>query len=202
MKDLIRLLGLLKPYSGWMLAGILISLLSLLANIVLMAVSGWFITAMALAGIAGVSMNYFSPAAIIRAAAIIRTAGRYAERLITHEATFRLLAAIRVWFYSKLEPLVPAVLEGYRSGDLFSRIQADIDSLNEFYLRILVPMAVAIAAIIMVTLFASRYDSALAWALFTLLSIAGIVLPVLVATAGRKPGTRQIKKKSEFKLIY
>lgn len=199
MKDLLRLLGLLKPYSGWMLAGMLISLLALLANIVLMAVSGWFISSMALAGIAGVSMNYFTPAAIIRAAAIVRTAGRYAERLVTHEATFRLLAALRVWFYHRLEPLVPAALEGYRSGDLFSRIQADIDSLNDFYLRILVPVVVAIAAIFMVTLFASRYDSAIAWALFSMLLIAGIVLPVLVAKAGHKPGFKQVRKKSELR---
>ncbi len=199
MKDLIRLLGLLRPYSGWMLAGILISLLALLANIVLMAVSGWFISAMALAGIAGVSMNYFTPAAIIRAAAIVRTAGRYAERLVTHEATFRLLTELRVWFYHQLEPLVPAALEAYRSGDLFSRIQADIDSLNDFYLRILVPLLVAIATICIVTLFASRYDSTLAWTLFSLLFFAGMVLPVLIAKAGHKPGVKQIRKKSELR---
>ena len=56
-------------------------------------------SAMAVAGTAGVSMNYFTPAAIIRTCAIARTAGRYGERLVTHEATMRLLASLRVWLY-------------------------------------------------------------------------------------------------------
>ena len=99
MTDLLRLLRLFRPYVAWLLLGILLSFITLLANVALMALSGWFISAMAVAGAAGASMNYFTPAALIRAAAIVRTAGRYAERLVTHEATFRLLAELRVWFY-------------------------------------------------------------------------------------------------------
>lgn len=60
MKDLIRLLRLFKPYQGWMLLGMLLAFVTLMANVLLMAVSGWFITAMAMAGVAGVSMNYFT----------------------------------------------------------------------------------------------------------------------------------------------
>lgn len=78
----------------------------MLANVGLMAMSGWFISAMALAGAAGVDMNYFTPTGWIRAAAMSRTAGRYAERLVTHEATFRLLAELRVWFISALNRLL------------------------------------------------------------------------------------------------
>jgi len=52
--------------------------------------------------LAGVSADYFTPAAIIRGAAIARTAGRYGERLVTHEATFRLIAELRVWFYQQI----------------------------------------------------------------------------------------------------
>ena len=99
MTDLWRLIKLFYPYRGWVLLGIVLSSITLLANIALMAVSSWFIASMAIAGIAGVSMNYFSPAAMIRGAAIFRTAGRYGERLVTHEATFRLLSSLRLWFY-------------------------------------------------------------------------------------------------------
>ena len=76
MSDLLRLLRLFRPYRYWLLAGLLLSFLTLLANVALMALSGWFITAMAVAGAAGVSLNYFTPAALIRGAAIVRTAGR------------------------------------------------------------------------------------------------------------------------------
>ncbi len=96
---------------GWMALGLLLALLTTLANIALLALSGWFISAMALAGVAGVSLNYFTPAALIRLAAIVRTAGRYGERLTTHEATFRVLAALRVWLYERIEPLAPQHLE-------------------------------------------------------------------------------------------
>ena len=94
MTELLRLWRLFQPYRGWMLGGFAVALVTLVANVTLMAVSGWFITAMAVAGAAGVAMNYFTPAALIRASAIGRTVGRYLERLINHEATLRQLAGL------------------------------------------------------------------------------------------------------------
>lgn len=199
MKEILRLLRLLKPYSGWMLLGIFISLLALLANITLMAVSGWFIASMALAGAAGVSMNYFSPAAIIRASAIARTAGRYAERLVTHEATFRLLSELRVWFYHYFEPLVPAILDKYRGGDLFSRIQADIESLNDFYIRIMVPVAVGLLAISIVSFITYLQNSEAGLVLLGMLLVAGILLPVVIAKLSFKTGFAVVKQQSSLR---
>ena len=192
MKELLRLLGLFRPYTGWILLGVFISLATLLANVTLMAVSGWFIASMAIAGAAGTSMNYFTPAAMIRATAIIRTAGRYLERLVTHEATFRLLAELRVWFYRHLEPLAPSALEDYRSGDLLSRIRADIDTLDNLYVRTLVPLAVGLSGATLLTLFLYRYDRLLAITLVLALVTAGVVLPLLTAGLGRKPGRRVV----------
>jgi ATP-binding cassette subfamily C protein CydC len=62
---------------------------------------------------------------------------RYCERVVSHQTTFRLLSRLRVWFYERVEPLAPARLEQYHSGDLLSRISADIDTLENFYLRVL-----------------------------------------------------------------
>lgn len=102
MKELLRLFALMRPYWGWIALGILLAWITTLANLALLAISGWFISAMALAGAVQASMNYFTPAALIRGAAITRTAGRYAERLVTHDATFKILAQLRVWLYEKL----------------------------------------------------------------------------------------------------
>ena len=97
-EDLRRLAALFRPYAGWMAGGCLLALAALLANVGLLAVSGHFIASMALAGAAGVVFNFFTPAALIRAFALVRTGGRYLERLVTHEATFRLLvAAVNPW---------------------------------------------------------------------------------------------------------
>ncbi len=91
-----------RPYLGWMLAGVLLASTVILANVALLSVSGWFITAMAISGLTSAVINYFTPAAAIRGLAILRTVGRYLERLITHEATFRLLAGLRQWFFERL----------------------------------------------------------------------------------------------------
>ncbi|MFZ0789232.1 MAG: thiol reductant ABC exporter subunit CydC, partial [Chromatiaceae bacterium] len=199
MKDLRQLLGLLRPYWAWMAIGILLSLVTLIANVTLMAVSGWFIASMAVAGAAGVSMNYFTPAALIRACAILRTGGRYGERLITHEATLRLLSALRVWFYQRLEPLAPARLQHYRSGDLLSRIRADIDTLDSFYLRTLAPTLTAALGGLAFVLFLLRYDARLALILMAFLFIAGVAVPWLVQSLGEAPGRRVVALKSALR---
>ena len=164
---------------GWMLLGLLLALLTSLANIALLALSGWFISAMALAGVAGVSMNYFTPAALIRLSAIVRTAGRYGERLTTHEATFRVLATMRVWLYQRIEPLAPQHLEQYQSGDLLNRLRADIDSLNNLYLRVWVPSLVALISSLSCVLVLLRYDWRMAVWLGLTLATAGWALPRL-----------------------
>jgi ATP-binding cassette subfamily C protein CydC len=199
MRDLIRLWQLFAPYRGWMLGGFAVALITLLANVTLMAISGWFITAMAVAGATGVAMNYFTPAAIIRGSAIARTAGRYFERLITHEATLRQLAGLRVWFYRHLEPLAPARLMAYHSGDLLTRIRADIDALDNFYVRVLVPALVAVSAGLAFFLFTALFDLGLALLLLSTLVLAGVVLPAIVQALGKAPGQRIVQLQAELR---
>ena len=184
MKTFFRLLALHRPYAGWLLLGLLLSLLTLLANVVLMSISGWFIAAMGLAGLAGISINYFTPAAIIRACAIVRTTGRYAERLITHDATLRLLSGLRVWLYGVLVPLSPTGLDRERSGGLLNRLTADIDALDNFYLCILLPAATAIIASLVFVAWLWFQSPRLAWVEASLLVLAGGLLPWLLSRAG------------------
>ncbi|MCB1801752.1 MAG: thiol reductant ABC exporter subunit CydC [Gammaproteobacteria bacterium] len=192
MKRLLTLLALYRPFYGWMALGVLASLATLLANVTLMATSGWFITSMALAGAAQMSMNYFTPAAIIRGAAIMRTGGRYVERLLTHEATLRLLAVLRGWFYIHLEPLAPAALQQHHSGDLLSRVRADIDTLDNLYLRLLVPGITALLATLILSLYLASHDTQFGAVLFALLMAAGVGVPLLVLRLSRTPARAQV----------
>ncbi len=189
----------MRPWWGWMLLGAFLSLLTILANISLMALSGWFIATMAIAGVTGVTINYFTPSAGIRAFAIIRTVGRYGERLVTHEATFRLLATLRTWFYQHLEPLAPAVLQNYRSGDLLSRIRADIDALENFYLRVLAPMLVAVVVSLLLLLFLWQFSGLLVIIELIFLMIAGVGVPLLVNHLAHKAATRRIETTSALR---
>ncbi|MBL1320351.1 MAG: thiol reductant ABC exporter subunit CydC [Methylophaga sp.] len=195
-----RLLLLFRPYWGWMALGILLSIITIIANVGLLALAGWFITMMGIAGAAGIlTVNYFTPAAVIRGFAIVRTAGRYAERVITHEATFRLLAGLRLWLYQHLEPLAPAILQNYHSGDLLSRLRSDIDYLQNFYLRIVSPVIVALIAVVLFSLFLARYDTKLLIVELVLLTIAGIFIPLIVNRLAKRSGERMVHTKAELR---
>ncbi|MGA7801702.1 MAG: thiol reductant ABC exporter subunit CydC [Gammaproteobacteria bacterium] len=200
MKTLLRLTRLFLPYWRWMGLGALISLLVVLANMALLGVAGWFIAAMAAAGAAGATMNYFTPAAAIRAFAIARTGGRYLERLVTHEATLRFLSGLRVWFYEHVEPLAPAGLQHYRGGDLLSRMGADIDALDNLYLRTLVPMAVAASTALLTFAFLSLYSVPMAVIDLLFLVLAGAAVPLLMQRLGNQPGARMAEGAAQLRL--
>lgn len=188
MKDLLRLLGLYRRHVGWILLSMLVSLAATLANVGLMAVSGWFITAMAAAGLAGITMNYFTPAAIIRGLAILRTGGRYVDRVVGHEATLRLLADTRAHLFGRMVPLAPAALDDLRSGDLLARLRADIDRLELTFLRLLSPLAVALLTLAAVGLVLFVHDGLLATGVLAVLIGCGLLAPALAAMAASGPG--------------
>lgn len=152
-----RLLSLFRSYRRWMILGVALSTLSAIAGIALMGISGWFLASMGLAGLAGVSLNYFVPAAIIRGAAIVRTVGRYAERLINHDVTLRAVSRLRVWLFGKLFPLAPAKTGFLGHAELFSRLRADVDRLEHAYLAVLLPILVAALALPLVTVVLACY---------------------------------------------
>ncbi|HEY2049840.1 MAG TPA: hypothetical protein VGH03_10885, partial [Caulobacteraceae bacterium] len=196
MRDVLRLLRLFRPYRNWIAAGVALSVTVVVSNVALLALSGWFIAAMAIAGLGTQMIDTFAPAAAIRGLAISRTGARYLERLVTHEATLRLLSELRVWFYRHLEPLAPARLQAYRGGDLLSRIRADIDSLENFYLRVLAPAVVAAVASVLVVAAIAFVDGKIALIDAGGLFLAGVALPLLALRLGRRPGRRLIEMRA------
>ena len=178
MKVFFRLIGLLKAQLPLMLLGALLSIITILANISLLAISGWFITLMAMAGATGITVNYFTPAAIIRFLAIVRTAGRYAERMLTHRATFNVLAHLRHYFYQQLEPLLPYYRMDLRSGDLLARLQQDIDNFDNFYLRVLLPIIIALISVPIVCYALAIFSPFIALVLLNALLIIALAFPL------------------------
>ena len=198
-KEMRWLYEISRPYLGWMLAGVLLATTVILANVALLAVSGWFITAMAISGLTAAVINYFTPAAAIRGLAILRTVGRYLERLITHEATFRLLAGLRQWFFERLEPLAPARLQYYQGGDLLSRIRADIDSLENAYLRLFTPTLAALLSTLLMILFLLWWSPAIALTNLIGLMIVGMILPWLALHLGMNSGKQIVEARAALR---
>ena len=200
VRILLRLLRLMKPYAGWMLLGVALSAVTVLANVALMALAGWFIATMAIGGLAGVLVNYFMPSAGIRAFAILRTGGRYGERIVTHEATFRLIARLRVWLFERLVPLAPAQLQDWRGADLVSRVQADVDTLQNAYLRLFVPLAVALVCTLAIVAGLGLASGTIAWVVLGLLVVAGAVVPGLAYRAAARSGAELVAAKAELRV--
>jgi len=185
-------------FSHWrpVAAGTFMGLLTLVATVGLLALSGWFLSAAAHAGMVAataLSFNYFFPSIGVRIFAISRTLGRYADRILSHDATFRLLESLRVWFYRRLEPLAPARLMQYRSGDILSRIVSDIDALDNLYLRVLSPSVVAALMTLLVVAFLRRYDAVLAALALGGLLGAGLAGPVAAGLLGAATGRRLVR---------
>lgn len=199
MTQLVRFLEISRKQWFWMVAGIALGVVVIAANTLLMALSGWFIASMAVSGSSGVAFNYFFPSAGIRFLAIARTVGRYAERLVTHEATFRILAELRVWLFKRIEPLAPACLERYASGDVVGRLRADVDALETLYLKIVAPLAVGTITLVAALVFLVWFSPPSATAMLFFLLLSGIGLPLLVRRLSEGPGRRSAALSAELR---
>ena len=172
-----------------MVAGAAMAAFSTLCAIALLAIAGHFITAMALAGVGGAAINYYTPAALIRLLAILRTGGRYVERLVTHEATLRVLARLRVWLFARLVPLAPAGLGGAAQQPHCSRACAAMSmrwstAISARWSRWPAPPWCVLAVLAVTALYLPWFALPLA----VLLGIAGDALPRRAWRRGRAPG--------------
>ncbi|HBW98857.1 MAG TPA: thiol reductant ABC exporter subunit CydC, partial [Pseudoalteromonas sp.] len=199
MTNFIRLLKLCRPHYKAMLLGTFLATLTVLANVGLLAISGWFLASMAAAGIAGVQMNYFTPAGTIRFLAIVRTASRYGERLVTHNATFLLLSEIRVNMFATLSKLNNVDLAMSRSADLVNRLQNDVDALDKFYLNILLPMLVALLSVPIIMVFMAAYNANVALICFIGILLIGVVLPALLSAKLNKNSHKETQLSAQLR---
>ncbi len=177
-------------------AGIAAATATVLAGIALLGLSGWFITATAIAGLSvatAVVFDVFAPAAGIRLLAILRTGARYLERLVTHDATLAILAALREKLFRAWARPAAASSLLKRPARLLFRLTADIDALDSLYLRVLVPAGAALA-----TAFVAGIALGLMHPLFGLtialtLLCVGLGLPLVAAKRSEKPMRQRAK---------
>lgn len=199
MKDLWFFFTLFKPQRFWLILGLLLALLTTVSGIALLTLSGWFISSCAIAG-SVITFNFMLPAAQIRALAIIRTLGRYGERVVTHEATFRALANIRSWLFQQLIPLAPGRLSTLRSGDVLSRLTADVDALDALYLRLVAPVAIAAFGMLGVALFLWFYSWQISLTTLVMLLIAAAWVPWLFNRLGQMHAERLVVLSTNFRI--
>ncbi|ECA5023916.1 TPA: thiol reductant ABC exporter subunit CydC [Klebsiella pneumoniae] len=198
MNELRRLMQFSQLWRFQMILGIILSVLVILSNVALLALSGWFITSMALAGMGTLSLEFFTPAAAIRGLAVLRTFARYLERLVTHDATLQLVSLLRVWFYQHLAPLAPARLHNFRDGDLLVRLRTDLDNLDNFYLRILFPAISGLISSIIILSALLWFSPGIAMIDAITLFFAGVVIPLVVVSLTKNSGNTITVLQADF----
>lgn len=185
-----------------LLAGTLLSVVTVLSGIALLGLSGWFITATGIAGLSvatALAFDVFAPAAGIRFLALARTAARYGERLMTHDATLRILSGLRERLFRGWAVSGAAGELAKRPARLLFRLTLDIDALDSLYLRVLVPIAGALLVALASGIALGLMHPLLGLAVATLLIIAGIGIPVAAAMAARRPVQRRARALEVFR---
>ncbi len=130
-----------------MALGLVLAAGTVLMGVGLLGLSGWFIAATALAGLSAATalvFDVFMPSAGIRLLALGRTASRYAERLVTHDATLAALAVLREQLFRAFARPLAARQLASRPARLLFRLAVDVDALESLPLRLLVPLAAAV----------------------------------------------------------
>ena len=202
MRDLLPYLKLYKKHWFGLSLGMLLAFLTLAASIGLLTLSGWFISASAVAGltIARETFNYMLPGGGVRGLAMSRTAGRWGERVVSHNATFKLLTDLRIFFFKKLAPLIPGRISNLRDADLLNRLVADVDAMDHVYLRLVSPVTVGVFGIFFLTLFLMWFDTSLGLILGSILLIMLLIWPVLFYKLGKRNGGELTQNKAELRV--
>ncbi len=188
-----RLLAFLGSSWGWVALSTLLGFLTIGSNVGLMATSTYLISVAALhpelasLQIAIVGVRFFG---------ISRGVFRYAERLVSHDVTFRLLTRLRTWFYEKLEPLAPARLQQQRSGDLLARIMTDIQTLENFYVRAVSPPGAAVWVTLGMLVFLAKFDTLISAVYLGFTLVLGIGIPILAFVNNKKTGETLTKQRA------
>jgi ATP-binding cassette subfamily C protein CydC len=174
VRDLLGVYRLWGGQAGWLALGMVVSLAAVASFVVLLTQSGRTVAVALVSGLLAAPL-------LLRVAGGLRVMLRYLERLLTHEATFRALADLRVWFFRGLALRAAGGLGFRRSGDVLSRLVNDVEALDGLYLRITVPGAAALLLTPAVAWLIWPHGAVLAVLVTLLFAAAAIVVPLVAA---------------------
>ena len=192
------LFTVLSPAKWSLVLALIFTFLTVFMNVGLLTVSAWLLASAALQP----GLTYLSLAIVgVRFFGVSRAVCRYFERYTSHRMAFQGLYGLRVWFYAHLEPLAPAILKRFGAGDMLGRIMGDIEVLQFFYLRTLIPPAAAIALTILVAYGVSTIDNSLVAPIVLAAFILGLVLPLVVYAHNKQSLTAIGPQQGEYKSL-
>lgn len=184
MKTLAALLKMVYRHRSMVIVSILIGFATIASGLGLIGTSAYLISraalrpSIAVLQVAIVGVRFFG---------ISRGLFRYLERLTSHAVNLQILSDLRKRFFDALEPLLPAKSQKFRSGDLLSRVTADVDILEYFFIRVVSPVVIAVMMTAAMGVFMNQFNPGLAWILVTGMMVNGLGVPLLTRLfTGRK----------------
>jgi ATP-binding cassette, subfamily C, bacterial CydC len=195
MKELLTLTKVMMAEKKAVFLAILLGFIAAISSVGLIGSGGYLISQSALQPplytltITIIAVRFFG---------LARAASRYAERYFSHKATFSILGKLRVYFYDKIEPLAPALFSTYRSGDLLSRVVADVDRLQYFFLRVFYPPFVMVVVFIATGVLIYTFSIGLSMILFLGLIVVGFFVPLIFTLFTQNHGLKLREKRSQL----
>ena len=192
------LLKLYRPRSGWLLVAFLSLTVTWLSAAALLAVSGWFITACAMAGLGMIAnLNIFTPSTAIRGLALLRTIGRYVERVVGHEAILRILADLRVRAFAAVAQRPANQSDTARHADVVNRLTADVDTLDGVPLRVIGPLFAAVLTWVTVVIIGGIWGGTTVALVIGIGGAMTFAAAIWGARAGQAQGKAVVEARSE-----
>ncbi len=190
-----RLIGLVKPLSGYMALAVLMGLIGHLSATFITVLGGY--TAI---NVSGIEMPFTLTFLFVSAAvlALIRGVLRYAEQSCNHFIAFKLLALIRSRVFMALRRLCPAKLDGKDKGDLISVITSDIELLEVFYAHTISPILIAFLFSAILCLFIGSFHILLGLIAFAAYLTVGVAIPIITSKLSGESGLRFRTKSGEL----
>lgn len=184
------------------IAGILFAV-TMIAGTALLGLSGGFLTASALAGMAGLgaTFNFFSPSAGIRALTMARIVSRYFEKLVGHDATLRVARDLRVWFFARALPLAPGKLSATRTGELLARLMSDIGEVDGLFVRALGPLAAMAMVSLLGVAAAAAIHLPAAVVLLSMAMVIGVLVPWVAVAGGQEAEALRASRRADLRTL-
>lgn len=195
MKELAIISQLMLEEKKDLIKSVIYGVLAALGAVALFANSGYLISA---AAVTNAFYVLTISIALLKFFSVSRALFRYSERLVSHRATFTMLGRFRVYFFERLAPLAPALSRRFRSGELLGRIVGDVESLQNYFLRVVYPPAAAMVIFLVTILFTAWFSWIIALLLVFGLFLTSLLIPYIYAMRQKKSANRVRKLRAEL----
>ena len=195
-RGLVSLWNVLSQHRVLLVGSVIFAMATVLMNVGLLTTSTWLITkasehpVLVVLSLAIVGVRFFG---------ISRAICRYGERYVSHSMAFQGLYELRIAFFRRLEPLVPAIFQSMKMGDLLGRVMADIETLQFFYLRTLVPSLSFLGVAILGCIIGYQLHPIVAIVIALYSILVGVVLPMGITYALRRVPPMRLHTRGRMK---